>query len=212
MNNTTYTPDTLAQEGFELIDKLSHMDMLPFIQTYMRQPTWYARSFTALNIGAIALWGVAIGWSAVSLHWSIILLHIGYGIGLCFIPIIPIHEYIHALAYKSQGARHTSFDVDWKNFIFMALADKFVINGRAFRVVALAPFVCISIALLLLLPWVSGPWVLTLITILAAHTSCCAGDFGLLSYFEYQQKQGYEIVTYDDKILKESYFLGRKQG
>ena len=94
--------------------------------------------------------------------------------------------------------------------IFMALADKFVASKREFEIVALAPFLVISTALLLILPFANNNGQITIFAILLAHTAMCSGDFGLLSFFEYHKEK--EPVTYDDVANKVSYFYGRVSG
>jgi hypothetical protein len=121
--------------------------------------------------------------------------------------LIPIHEYIHVLAYKSQGALHTSYDSNWKKFYFMALADKFVANKHEFSIVALAPFVVITTMLGLALFWVEGLWSFTIIGTLIMHTAASSGDFGILSYFYFHKDK--DIITYDDVGNKISYFYGK---
>ena len=132
--------------------------------------------------------------------------HFSYGLAIAF-GLIPVHEYIHVLAYKSQGADKTSYDANLKKFYFMAIADKFVANKKEFQVVALAPFVVINTTLLLLLLFVGKLWTFTVFGILLTHTAFSSGDFGLLSYFEYHSDK--DIVTFDDKENRISYFYGK---
>ena len=77
------------------------------------------------------------------------------------------------------------------------MADKFVANKKEFKVVALSPFITISITLIVLLFLVNGFWLYTILGILLTHTAFCSGDFGLFSYFEFHNDT--EVVTYDDK-------------
>jgi hypothetical protein len=133
------------------------------------------------------------------------LMHFSYGLAIAFL-LIPLHEYIHVLAYKSQGATNTSYDVNIKKFYFMALADKFVANKKEFEIVALAPFVIITVILTILFFIVNPNWTLTIIGVLLTHTAMCSGDFGLLSYFEFNKDK--QVVTYDDIENKISYFYG----
>jgi hypothetical protein len=119
---------------------------------------------------------------------------------------VPLHEYIHVLAYRSQGAVNTSYAANLKKFFFMALADKFVANKKEFEVVALAPFVVISMAAVILFLVLSKEWQLSMAGLLLAHTAMCSGDFGLLSYFEMHKDK--QVVTYDDVENKLSYFYG----
>lgn len=72
-----------------------------------------------------------------------------------------------------------------KKFYFMALADKFVANKKEFEIVALSPFIFITIILSVLLFLVNSTWTLAIVAILLTHTAMCSGDFGLLSYFEF---------------------------
>jgi hypothetical protein len=131
--------------------------------------------------------------------------HFSYGLAIAF-ALLPLHEYIHVLAYKSQGATNASYDANLKKFYFMALADKFVANKKEFEIVALAPFIIITSLLTVLFFIVNTNWILTISSVLLAHTAMCSGDFGLLSYFEFNKKK--QVVTYDDIENKISYFYG----
>jgi hypothetical protein len=84
-----------------------------------------------------------------------------------------------------------------------------VANKKEFQVIALAPFVLITSMLTLLLFLVKGNWILTIAGVLVAHTAMCSGDFGLLSYFEFQKEKA--VVTYDDVHAGVSYFFGKVQ-
>lgn len=132
--------------------------------------------------------------------------HFSYGLAIAF-ALLPLHEYIHVLVYKSQGATNTSYDANLKKFYFMALADKFVANKREFEVVAIAPFIIITTTLIIFLFVANTNWTLTISSVLLAHTVMCSGDFGLLSFFEFHK--GKEPVTYDDVENKISYFYGQ---
>jgi hypothetical protein len=134
--------------------------------------------------------------------------NLAYGFAIAFV-LLPVHEYIHVLAYKSQGAEHTSYDVNLKKFYFLAVADQFVANKKEFQIVALAPFTVITTAGFVLLFFTSPLWTMTVLGVLIMHTACCSGDFGLLSYFDFQKDK--EVVTYDDKATRVSYFYGVKK-
>ena len=110
--------------------------------------------------------------------------HYFIGFSIAFL-LVPLHEYIHVLAYKSQGAKNTSYHSNIKKFYFIALADKFVANKIEFRIVVLAPFISITMILLLLLTISSYNWSLTILGILLCQTAMSSGDFALLCYFEF---------------------------
>lgn len=198
-------PQELAQEGFVLMDELAHQDLLPFIQRYIKHKTKATILYYAANI---LMMGLAVGLLIRfgKTGFADAFAHFSYGIGLAFL-LIPLHEYIHALAYKAQGAKQTSYDANLRKFYFMAMADQFVASRKEFQVVALAPFLTITAIFIILLFIVPGVWMVTVAGGMLTHTSMCSGDFGLLSYLEVHRDK--EMVTYDDKAAGRSYFLGR---
>lgn len=202
-------PEQLTDHGFVLLDKLEHQDLVPFIRTYMKKKTKYSVFYYLSNFTLFALAGYYFtsGYQSPDYKFSERFIHFSHGLAMAFL-LVPLHEYIHVLAYKSQGAIHTSYDVNLKKFYFMALADQFVANKKEFTIVALAPFAVISSSLVLLLLVVSPDRIITTIGILLAHTAMCSGDFGLLSYMEYYKDL--KPVTYDDIDTKISYFYGQK--
>ena len=133
------------------------------------------------------------------------LTQLSYGLAIAF-ALLPLHEFIHVLAYKSQGAENTSYDANLKKFYFLAVADRFVANRKEFQIVALAPFIVISSILITCLFFTGPLWSMTVLGVLLTHTAFCSGDFGLLSYFAYHKDK--EVVTYDDKGSKISFFYG----
>ncbi|HCT23246.1 MAG TPA: DUF3267 domain-containing protein, partial [Chitinophagaceae bacterium] len=80
-------------------------------------------------------------------------------------------------------------------------------NRKEFQIVALAPFMVITLMLTILLFIVPGLWMVTVAGAMLTHTSMCSGDFGLLSYLDVHRDK--EMVTYDDKSAGRSYFYGR---
>jgi hypothetical protein len=198
-------PEALAQEGFVLMDELEHQDLMPFIQQYIKRKTQATILYYAVNI---LMMGLAVGLLIRfgKTGFADAFAHFAYGIGLSFL-LIPLHEYIHALAYKYVGAVHTSYDANLRKLYFMAIADQFVANRKEFRIVALAPFLVITAILTMLLFLVPGVWMVTVASAMLTHTSMCSGDFGLLSYFDVHRDK--EMVTYDDKAAGRSYFYAK---
>ena len=201
-------PDELADNEYVQLDVLRHEELVPFIQTYMKKLTKYSIIYYISNILVFGLVGYLFiqNFNLPDYSFGERFTHFSYGLAIAFV-LLPLHEYIHVLAYKSQGATNTSYDANLKKFYFMALADKFVASKREFEVVALAPFIIITTTLTILLFVVSSAWTLTVASILLAHTAMCSGDFGLLSYFEFNKDKN--PVTYDDIENKISYFYGR---
>ncbi len=201
-------PEELTQNGYVLLDKLGHKDLVPFIRTYMKKRTKYSMFYYLINFIVFGLAGYFFvdGYNLPIYKLGVRFTHFSYGLAIAFL-LVPLHEYIHVLAYKSQGATKTSYDANLKIFYFMALADKFVANKKEFEIVALAPFSVITTGLIVLIFFVNPKWTLTVIGTLLTHTAMCSGDFGLLSFFEFHKNK--EAVTYDDVENKISYFYGR---
>jgi len=198
-------PEELTENGYVLIDKLGHKELVPFIRTYMKKRTKYSLFYYISNFIAFGLVGYFFvqGYQLPNYSLGYRFTHFSYGLAIAF-ALLPLHEYIHVLAYKSQGATNTSYDANLKKFYFMALADKFVANKKEFQVVALAPFTVVTTILIILLFIVNINWTLTISSVLLAHTAMCSGDFGLLSFFEFHKDK--EPVTYDAVENKVSFF------
>lgn len=199
-------PSELEKHGYTLKDRLEHHELAPFVQVWLKKRTLYSILYIAFNVLAVLLLSGVIGYHAAknTISFGDGFSHFSYGLAIAFL-LIPLHEYIHVLVYRSQGAAHTSYDVNWKKFYFMAVADRFVANRREFQVVALAPFAVVSTALFLLFFFVNPLWQLTVLGVFFTHTACCGGDFSLLSYFHFHKDL--EVVTYDDAVNKVSYFF-----
>lgn len=164
------TPDELTASGYVLLDRLGHKELIPFVRTYLKKRTRYSFLYTIWNVLSLALIALFV-WMEYyfsDFHIGRMFTYFSYGIGIAFL-LVPVHEYIHVLAYKTQGAATTSYDVNLKKFYFMALADKFVASRREFIIVALAPIIGISLILVLLLPFVDYPWVYTILGVLMTH-------------------------------------------
>ena len=202
------TPEELQGQGYVLLDQLGHKELVPFIKTYMNKRTKYSIFYYTSNFLFFGLVGYYFvqDFNLPDYSFGDRFTHFSYGLAIA-IALIPLHEFIHVLAYKSQGAKNTSYDANLKKFYFMALADKFVANKKEFEIVALAPFTLITTTLITCLSMANANWALTISSVLLAHTAMCSGDFGLLNYFEFNKEK--QTVTYDDVENKISYFYGQ---
>jgi hypothetical protein len=130
-------------------------------------------------------------------------------IGLIIFPLlcVPVHEALHVIPYFVSGARNIRFGMDLKQYMFYVTAHRYVAGPLQFKLVALTPFVIISLCLLVLIAILPGPWKISLSVFLFVHATMCAGDFALLNlYFLNRDK---EIYTWDDADKKEAYFYER---
>jgi len=201
-------PEELEKNGYVLLDSLGHKDLAPFIRTYLGKRNWYSVLYYLSNL---LIFGYVVylfvkGFNGPDYDLGNRFNHFSYGLGIAFL-LLPLHEYIHVIAYKSQGATNTSYAANFKKLYFMALADRFVAGRKEFEVVALAPFVVITAILVLFLCFSESAWLLTVAGTLFTHTAMCSGDFGLLSYFEWHKDK--QVVTFDDVENGVSYFYGK---
>jgi hypothetical protein len=204
------TPHELPGKGYKLLDKLEHKELVPFVGVYLNRRTFYSVGYFLVNVVVVAA-GTFLFLSkheAKGFSFPVAFGYLFLGLLLTLL-LIPLHEFIHVMAYRSQGAKKTSYDVILKQFVFLAIADRFVASKKEFEIVALAPFVIIS-GLLVAAFLVAGQnWQFIIMGMLFMHTLCCAGDFGLLSYMQLNKHK--RPVTYDDKASKVSYFYGKEE-
>lgn len=203
-------PEQLEADGYHLIETLDHEQLIPFVQTYIRKRNALSACYYAANVIAIVvtagLLGAGLAEDKITLAKGVA--HFAMGFGFVML-LLPVHELLHALAYRLLGAKNTSFDMNLKKFYFMALADKFVANRRELAIVAHTPFAVISLTLTGLAFMTPTAWAITIFGTLILHTSMCCGDFGMLSFFEHHKDK--TIVTYDDVLSRKTYFFAKSR-
>lgn len=199
----------LHEQGFTLDAGLHHQELIPFVKTYLFKKNKFTLSFLILNILFVSTWLFVFIWYVYNTTLSLgqALTGFGYGFAIAFL-LAPLHELLHGAAYRLSGARKISYKANWKKLYFMAVADKFITQRKAFYFIGMTPFAVISLGLILLsvfavpeqqIMWLSTLWV---------HASMCSGDFGLMSYFA--ENKNREVITFDDVENSISYFYSRK--
>ncbi len=187
-------PSQLLEHGYHELAAYSFDELIEMIGTEVRRRTAPVLAFwvlLALTLGAAIVASVtairANGWHTLFAPLIAIL-------GL--IAVIPVHELLHAAAFRVVGARRIRFGAKPKYLIFYAIARDFVADYREMRFILYLPAVVISAALAGIgvsagpLIRVSAWWLLFF------HVSACAGDFGLASFMRRHVHLG--IVTGDD--------------
>jgi hypothetical protein len=135
----------------------------------------------------------------------------GLAAGLLLLPIIliPVHEGAHLIPFRIAGARDIRFGADLRQGIVYVTAHRFVAGRKLFSIVALTPFLSVTLALLVFIllspPW--WKWVLSMTLLI--HTTMCAGDTALLGFMN--SLGGRRVFTWDDADRKEAYFYASKQ-
>lgn len=205
-------------DRYRLIESFSIDEMLAFVQREMkldRKPAAHPAQpspRSLLRLAAVTLFSGLLGYTLA--HWLLAsvdkqAIRSGFeqaGVGfVAFFPLLPVHEFIHGLAYRRVGAPNVGYGYSVKSLMVYAYSQKFPTTLREMAFVAVMPFLLISAALLVgWLLWPACPvfWV----TLLVVHTSGCIGDFVLINYWYKNRRR--LIYTYDDvEGERRSYFF-----
>ena len=199
-----------SDPAYKLLDQLHYEDVVEFATEYLRKRTRIiAFFFLAVLAYFIFLWtAFAYGVAVRDMNWVSLLKQFLYGLIISLTVVIPVHELIHAIGYVLLGARKIRFGAVLKHFAFYAVADDFVAGRAGFIFLALSPFVVVSLLNLAGFIFVHGYASYTYISVMFFHATMCAGDFAMLSYFEFHRDK--ELYTFDDVRNKTSYFYYRQ--
>jgi hypothetical protein len=196
--------DLEDQTKYRQILAISYHDLIPFILDYLKKRSGLTVFF----------WSVCIMFFGTALRVRInisgyfplhdTLFHSALGMVIFPILLIPLHELLHIIPYFISGARRIRVGMDLKQYLFYVTAHRHVASPLQFRIVALIPFLLISLTLLFLILFVPGLWKWSLSLLLFVHATMCAGDFALLNF--YFMKRNKKIYTWDDADEKMAYF------
>lgn len=199
--------DLHNSRNFELIETVDYTSLLAFVRDYMKPRVSVMRAFYAFLVLTTVVFGYFFARLFIETDEKVVAL-VAKSIIAAFVfmvPVIPVHELLHGIAFKLMGAKKLIFGVNWKEMVFYVTVDKFVLDRKQFYFLALTPFAVLSLALFPLL-FSSNPFIAWLGSLfLLIHTMCCIGDFALMAYFS--KGKGVEIYTYDDVSTKISYFF-----
>ena len=196
--------DLEDQSKYRQILEISYDDLIPFILDYLKRMSGVTIFFWS---ACLFFLGTAIKVRLnVTGYFSLreILLHSAVGMILLPLICIPVHELLHIIPYYISGARKIRVGMDLKQYLFYVTAHRYVATPCQFRMVAIVPFLLISVATIILFFIMPGLWKWSLSLFLLVHTTMCAGDFALLNF--YFLKKGRKIFTWDDADKKIAYF------
>jgi hypothetical protein len=212
MSKNTVSIENLHDSNhYEPLEEVNYHDLLPFLLKYIKPQSFVMWLFYVLNILFLAIILFFLITNIIHTHISILGLLNYFGLaGLITVASVPFHELIHGLAFKLLGAGKLTFGANLKQFMFYVTAHRFVMNQKQFFFLALLPFVVISSLCIYFLfdPSFTVRWISA--NVLFAHSTCCVGDFALMSYFQVncQDQKGY---TYDDVPSMTSFFFIEKK-
>jgi len=198
------TEDFNDQSRFRQILTVPYSDLVSFVLDYLRRNSpvmiffWSACIITA-GIAFTVRMDIA-GY----FPFRSILLHSLLGFIVFPILIIPVHEFMHVIPFWLTGAKKIRAGADLKQYIFYVTAHKHVMNSGQFRLVALVPFISVTITLIILVLFLPGVWKWSLSALLFVHTTMCAGDFAMMNFYYLNRQR--KIFTWDDADEKMAYF------
>jgi len=199
-------PENLEKIGYLLLDTLEHKELVPFVRKHLYRFRFWPLFYFGFSVFMLAVIGTMFGngvASSTKFNFSDALGNTALGFALAFL-LIPLHEYLHAIAYRLCGAKEVSYDADLKKMVFMAIAHRFVAGAKEFRFVAIAPFAIISLLGFATIPFLTGYQVYIALGLIFTHAAFCGGDFAMLAYLDFHKDK--DVVTWDDKENKVSYF------
>jgi hypothetical protein len=192
------------QTKFRPILVVPYKELITFIFEYLKKSTRLM----------ILFWSVCLIFMffAVSIRFDISGYFPGINIfyhsilGFIVFPVlcIPIHELLHIIPYYFSGARNIRIGMDLKQYLFYVTAHRYVASPGQFKIVAIFPFITISIAAVFLVLLLPGLWKWSFSLFIFTHTTMCAGDFALLNFYYINREK--KIYTWDDADLKIAYF------
>jgi len=197
---------------YSIIEELDHKEIKSLVIVEFRNNRGWKYIAMAYQFIGLMVFSFFMGYSVVSDLMdgeSEHLIWFGFGTLFSLTVLVVLHELIHAAAYLLIGARHLSFGMQIRKYLFYVLSDKDVLNYNQFKIVALAPAVVISIlTLAAIVIFYQQPILYFLLPIFGLHSLFCSGDFGLLCFF--QNRPNREILTFDAKSEGKTYFYGKE--
>jgi Putative zincin peptidase len=121
--------------------------------------------------------------------------------------IMPLHEMLHALAYRVIGARDIRWDYSLRLAAIWVIAHRFVAARGPFIFVALAPWLVLNAILgAIAIAWPAGA--VFVIFVILWHHHGASGDLALLNFVWLHRKRGF--WSFDDADSGASFFFGRR--
>ncbi|NDV46448.1 DUF3267 domain-containing protein [Paludibacter sp. 221] len=200
--------DIINNPDYTEITSVEHEEIKPFVKNELAENQGWARAANMYQLLGILAFILGAFKAFMPFYVSrdyMYLVYLAAGIAFLFTIGIVLHELIHAIAYKIVGAKHVSFGMNIRKFLFYVQADGEVINYRQFKIIALAPAVVIGVLSVAgMAIFYNQALFYFFLAIFGLHSFCCGGDFGMLCFF--QNRPDEEIVTFDMKKEGKTFF------
>jgi hypothetical protein len=201
---TLIVEDLDDQTKYRQILAIPYTELVTFVLDYIKRKSGLIVFFWSVCI--IYLWIALTVRINIAGYFPIrnIILHSFLGLVIFPVLCIPVHESLHIIPYFISGARKIRIGMDLNQYLFYVTAHRHVATPIQFRIVAIMPFLVISLTILFLIFSLPGLWKWSLSVFLFVHTTMCAGDFAMLNFYWLNRKK--KIYTWDDADKKTAYF------
>lgn len=186
--------------NYKAIEILDINNPKPFFKRQAKESTWLLQAHLLLFL-VFGIWYVTtiIGTSDYTLGVKSFFA----AVAALILFLVPIHEGIHAIAFKILGAPKVGFEFKPKKLAVYTTAYNFVIDKKQMIFAAIVPFAIITpalIAMLFIYPDYKAYW----LALLAMHTNACSGDMIIINLMLRTKTQ---LYTYDSKEMMEGYYF-----
>jgi len=180
---------------FEIIADVAHSEILRFVQQHLRRFSWVTGLYGLVNVtalGFVVLRCMQSGLPALDALSTVCL-----GMALAYVLLLPVHEHVHAFAYRLAGAGETRVRYNPRRLTAFCEAPGAVVSGGEYTLVCLAPFLVLN-PILAVLAFSVGKGKLALLITggLLLHIGACSGDIALVNFV--WLNRGRASFTYDD--------------
>lgn len=184
---------------YSLVESFKIDEMMVFLMKELNSKPKTNQSLVmkVIVIALMACAGAFVGYTLGGKlkEFDIPLIQISWAFLFLLVVLLPIHEGIHGLVFKLLGAEKVGFGWTPKSFMVYAYSQKFVMTLKENAIVAVMPFLIITMALILGI-FVLPSYKTMFISALVFHTYGCLGDFILIKY--YLKNRAKQMFTYDD--------------
>ena len=187
--------------------RLDHQNIPQQLQPHLFDRTAICIAYWALNITFLFL-TIYLGTSS-GLGFFHAFSLVCLGMMACWLLLVPVHELVHALAYRLIGARDVHISYQWRTLSALCIADRFVAPKKPFILVCLAPFVVINAALIATISLLEpGEVQMVACGVLLLHLGATSGDVALVNMI--RKLRSPDLWTYDDRAAGLSYFFSTR--
>jgi hypothetical protein len=192
---------------FQLVDTIEHDNIHAWIRPFLFTIGAVTVLYWVLN--CLMLLFLAFVWTQASLSFIDFFSTLCLGMVGGWLILLPLHENIHAIAYRWMGATDVRVHYKLRRVTAHCVANNQVLSSKQFAIVALAPFIVINTLLAILICFFPpGKLLLLLSGTLLAHLGACSGDVGFVQYL--WRNRSRTLFTYDDATMPRTYFFARK--